>query len=364
MPRRLVAALAALLLFVPAVLADDALPVPGDPDPARIPGAQATRPSRAALRHILVSFKGAQQADPAVLRTKEEAQVRAAQLVALARAKDGDFPSLATKYSDDQHSSANGGLIGIMPAGKLPRDLDHAAFALGIGQIADAVESPFGFHIFQRVQIEELGVSHILIMYHGAQHAPPGVSRTKEEARTQIEALLAQLKAGASLEDLAGNNSDCPSRQQGGKLGVFVRGQLSPEFEKAAWALPVGGISGVVETPFGFHIIRRDSAERVRASHILLSYAGSANPGASRTKEEAKALAEKLLADVKAGADFAKLASENSDCPSREQGGDLGDFPHGQMVKEFDAAAFGMKPGEISGVVETQFGFHIIKRTE
>ena len=83
-------------------------------------------------------------------------------------------------------------------------------------------------------------------------------------------------------------------------------------------------------------------------------------------KAEAKKKAEKVLAEVKKpDADFAALAKQNSDCPSKERGGDLGFFPRkGAMVEEFSTAAFALKKGEISGIVETQFGYHIIKLTD
>jgi parvulin-like peptidyl-prolyl isomerase len=102
----------------------------------------------------------------------------------------------------------------------------------------------------------------------------------------------------------------------------------------------------------------------IRASHILISYKGTPVTEATRSQAEAKQLAEQLLARVKAGEDFAKLAETYSDCPSAEDGGDLGPFPKGRMVPPFDQAAFALRPGQISGIVETQFGYHIIKRTQ
>ena len=71
-----------------------------------------------------------------------------------------------------------------------------------------------------------------------------------------------------------------------------------------------------------------------------------------------------MLKRAKAGEDFAALAKENSQDGSASQGGDLGFFPRGRMVPAFDQAAFALKPGEISEVVTTEFGYHIIKLTE
>lgn len=101
----------------------------------------------------------------------------------------------------------------------------------------------------------------------------------------------------------------------------------------------------------------------IRASHILLMYQGSARSTATRTKEEAEALIKELESAVQSGADFADLARKHSDCPSRSRGGDLGSFSRGQMVKPFEQAAFEMSVGDVSGVVETDFGYHLIQRT-
>jgi len=99
--------------------------------------------------------------------------------------------------------------------------------------------------------------------------------------------------------------------------------------------------------------------ERVKASHILV---GIKEGVTTEEKASAKRKAEAILAQLKGGADFAKLAAEKSDDPgSKGQGGELGFFRKGQMVKEFEDAAFALKPGEMSGVVESKFGYHIIK---
>lgn len=101
--------------------------------------------------------------------------------------------------------------------------------------------------------------------------------------------------------------------------------------------------------------------EKVRASHILFGVDAKTS---AEDKKKAREKAEKLHKELADGADFAKLAKENSSCPSSKQGGDLGFFGRGQMVQPFEQAAFALKPGEISDVVETQFGYHIIKLTE
>jgi len=106
-----------------------------------------------------------------------------------------------------------------------------------------------------------------------------------------------------------------------------------------------------------------ETKEQVRASHILITpKADAADP--NQEKARAKAKAEDLLKQIKEGADFVALAKDNSDCPSAAKGGDLDFFGKGQMVPPFDKAAFAMETGKISELVETRFGYHIIKVTD
>lgn len=104
-------------------------------------------------------------------------------------------------------------------------------------------------------------------------------------------------------------------------------------------------------------------ADQVQASHILLMYAGSMRSSASRSQAEAQTQIQQIESELDTGADFAELARKHSDCPSSARGGDLGSFGRGQMVGPFEEAAFGLPVGGTSGVVETPFGYHIIKRT-
>ena len=98
--------------------------------------------------------------------------------------------------------------------------------------------------------------------------------------------------------------------------------------------------------------------EQRRARHILIKIAQDADQG---TKEAKRKQAEALLARLKNGEDFAKLAREFSEDQSKDKGGDLGFFGRGQMVQPFENTAFGLKKGELSSVVETPFGLHIIR---
>jgi len=110
-----------------------------------------------------------------------------------------------------------------------------------------------------------------------------------------------------------------------------------------------------------------ETPKKISARHVLVQWMGAdkASPSVVRTKDQARAVAEEVLKRARAGEDLARLAVEFSDEPGAgNRGGSLGRFGHGSMVPAFEEAAFKLKVGEISGIVETGFGYHIIQRTE
>jgi peptidyl-prolyl cis-trans isomerase D len=112
-----------------------------------------------------------------------------------------------------------------------------------------------------------------------------------------------------------------------------------------------------VERYYNQNIQQFQTPEQVHASHILLKTEG-------KNEEAVRKQAEEVLKKVKAGGDFAALAKQYSEDTSKDQGGDLGLFGRGRMVPEFETAAFSMQPGQVSDLVKSQYGFHIIKVTE
>lgn len=216
---------------------------------------------------------------------------------------------------------------------------------------------------------ERVVVRHILIPYSGAAGAPFGWSLDREDARAQAEDLLVQLRGGADFAALARQHSKDASAARGGFLGSGQRGTWVPAFEQVAFALPVGGLSEVVETEFGFHILQREALEEVRLRHLVVQHKGArgvlaADPAAARSVEQASARAAEALAALEAGRPFDEVARELSDGGMALRGAELGWFLRGELGPAFDAVAFDLAVGGRSGVIQTPFGFHIIERVE
>jgi NIMA-interacting peptidyl-prolyl cis-trans isomerase 1 len=105
----------------------------------------------------------------------------------------------------------------------------------------------------------EIAAQHILVAYRGAERAPAGVTRTKAQARTRASEVLAKAKAGEDFSALVAQYSDDPgAKERLGSLGKFSRGKMDKAFSDAAFQLRVDEVSDVVETRFGFHVIKRN----------------------------------------------------------------------------------------------------------
>jgi peptidyl-prolyl cis-trans isomerase SurA len=216
------------------------------------------------VRVLVVSYVGADNARPTITRTKEQALERAHMIARMAKSGDR-LAELVRKYSDRQGASEDLGLFRLRPAqpGAFGKEVGQAALALTPGAISDPVDTPTGYFVIERRTDPPTGPTkvsarHILISYAGAEHAIAGVKRTEAEARTLADEIAKEAKApGANWGELAKHTDEPGSKETGGDLGSFARGQMVPAFERVAFSLAVGQVSDVVQTPFGFHIITR-----------------------------------------------------------------------------------------------------------
>lgn len=146
------------------------------------------------------------------------------------------------------------------------------------------------------------------------------------------------------------------------QANMIVNNFLTAEYLKKEVGDKISVKEDEVEAYYRTHKDEFTAPEMVRARHILIMANASAS---DEDKKKAKSKAGDVLKRIKAGENFAGIASELSDDPgSKAKGGDLGFFSKGRMVPEFEKAAFALKPGGVSDIVETQFGYHIIKVEE
>ncbi len=213
----------------------------------------AQRPTILKASHILITHNQSRSSTKAP-RSKEEALALATQVATQARESGADFAELARTFSEGP-TRDKGGDLGVFRPGQMVKAFDSALLSMGSGEISDPVETQFGYHVILRHEF--VSAKHILVGYKGALKADASITRSKTEAQARAAEILEKLKAGAKFEDLAREFSDGPSSTGGGDLGMFYKGMMAPPFEKAAFACDVGGLTDVVETQFGFHVIHR-----------------------------------------------------------------------------------------------------------
>lgn len=187
-----------------------------------------------------------------------------------------------------------------------------------------------------------------------------GMTPTDEEIEQEIDRVIEQFP---SREDFEDQLASVGATMEDVRRDITRNLQLNMLLEEKAPTEEV--TEEEIEEFYNENLDSFEEPEQVEASHILISYQGASRSEEERTKEEARALAEEVIEQAQEeGADFAALAVEYSDGPTGPSGGELGFFGRDQMAAPFEEAAFALETGEISGVVETEFGFHVIRVTD
>lgn len=222
----------------------------GKTDPARVPAENQPEDEKIALEYLLVSHNRAvpRTGDPAC--EKQEARKIADHLAGLAREEGSDFVELAKKFSDSLDYR-----IPLLIRDSETSETMMPCFRLKPGQITDPIDTPRGFMVFKRVELELIEVRHILISYQGAYGSTQ--TRTQEEARELAAHILRRATKGEDFAVLAQEYSDSTSAKEGGRIGEMARGMTVPAFDHAAFPLKIGEISDVTFSPSGYQIIKR-----------------------------------------------------------------------------------------------------------
>jgi peptidyl-prolyl cis-trans isomerase SurA len=208
----------------------------------------------------------------------------------------------------------------------------------------------------------EYNFGHILVAIPEAS-SPEEIQAAEQRAGNILE----RLKNGADFSEIAIAESDGQTALEGGNIGWRKIGQIPSLFIDPIKGMQVGDLSGIIRSSGGFHIIKmldkrgdeRHIVQQTRARHILLK------PDTVTSDEDIRIRIEQLEIRLRSGEDFATLALSNSqDTLSAAKGGNLGWVNAGDTVPEFEEAMNKLAPGEISGPVRSQFGWHLIQVQE
>ncbi|MDJ0836014.1 MAG: peptidylprolyl isomerase [Acidobacteriota bacterium] len=318
-----------------------------------------------AASHILVAYQGADRAAPEITRTREQAKQKAEELAQTLTTEPDRFEELARENSDGP-TKIIGGNLGSWFEGNMAPEFEVTTKGLEIGEITRMpVETAFGFHIIRRnaMKVKHYGGEGFFIAYKGAPQAPESVTRTREEARALAEKVSGEMTP-QNFQALAEEHNDLGAGPM--FLGVFnetepLQGDLLTNMAN----LDFGMVSGPIEFPVGFGLVRRIRLEKRSGAHVLIAHKESEGKArVDRTREEARARAVELIAELKSGErTFEDTAKEFSDGPSASHGGLLGSWFRGNMLPPFEQAMDKLQPGQITEEpVETIYGYHIIRR--
>jgi peptidyl-prolyl cis-trans isomerase SurA len=281
--------------------------------------------------------------DRAINRIAEENKITLQQLRATLEKDSVPF----TRFREDIRNE-------IIMARLREREVDNK-IVIAEGEIDNFISSQQA----QEKRGDEYDLSHILVTV--PENAGPEQIQAR---RARAEQALAQLKSGADFRQVSAVFSDAPDALQGGwRAGA----RLPTLFVEALKSVPVGQVSPILRSANGFHILKlnekRSNAAPVivrqtRARHILIK----TNELVSEAEARRRLVNLKERLDNKA--DFAELARLHSEDASAAKGGDLGWLPPGSTVPEFERVLDALQPGDVSGPVQTQFGWHLIQVLE
>jgi peptidyl-prolyl cis-trans isomerase SurA len=251
---------------------------------------------------------------------------------------------------------------------KLKRELEGYRKQLSTPYLTDAEMNEYLVkEAYERMETE-IRASHILLRL-----APDAGSTDAAAVYAKIMALRNRITGGESFEIVAkgkGGSEDPSVTQNAGDLGFFTAFQMVSPFEDAAYTTPIGEVSMPVRTKFGYHLIQVTDKRKARgtmtAAHIMIATTKDEN---AEDQENLKKKIDELYEKLQAGEDFETLAKQFSDDPStNSKGGTLPLFGTGtttRMVPSFEDAAFDLKnDGDYTNPIQTDFGWHIIKRTQ
>jgi peptidyl-prolyl cis-trans isomerase SurA len=243
------------------------------------------------------------------------------------------------------------------------RDIQEYEPSLGASFFLDREVVAPGLRLLYERRKEEVRASHILFRF--PPNPTPADTLTAWQKASDV---LKRAMAGEDFEKLAEKFSeDYSTRRNGGDIYYFSSGFTVPSFEDACFHLQAGQIyPAPVRTPYGYHIIklanRKPSRGEVKASHIMVRFHAQTPSPDDTLKAYAKI--KSLQDSLRARGDFAELAKAHSeDAGSAAAGGDLGFIERRRAVQPFDEAAFSLGVGQVSGIVRTPFGYHLIKVT-
>ena len=361
------------------------------------------------VKHVLLSWKELApvyrgQIDPrAKDRTNADAAKLAQDLLAQLKADPAKIDDLVKQYSEDP-GGKTGDPYTVNKETQFVPEFKQLALRLKEKE-AGIVKTQFGYHVIERVAppppdpIESadilarpaekgpVSVAHVLIGYKDAPgaHDPKAKARSKEDAAKLVTEVLTKAKSGTDFKQLMKDYSEDPgSKDSGRPYDVTADAPMVEGFKKLSLRLKENEI-GVVKTPFGYHVIKRlpppppdplDSTDilkrepvtqKAKVKHVLLGWTEfhTDDPrGTKRSRADLEKLVKETVAKLQKGAKIEPIMAELSEDPGSAKSGQSYDVtPDAGLVEPFKNLSLRLKVGEV-GVVKTQFGIHIIQRTE